>query len=607
VWGKEKLSLKVSPSPTSNCLVAFCGRKYLKKAGIFNKIRNLFKLDKYEITEQKGLFMRSDNIKKGLERAPHRALLYATGVSEDDLKKPFIGVASSFTDLVPGHVGMRPLERAIENGVYAGGGRPFVFEVPGICDGIAMGHAGMSYSLPSRELIADMIESITQAHALDGLVLLTDCDKITPGMLMALGRLDVPGIVVTAGPMLGGWHKMRRLTLVRDTFEAMAKVQAGELDEKEMHALERCACPGQGSCQGLYTANTMACVTETIGLSLPGCATAIAGSAEKVRIAYHSGQRVVNLVRENITSRKIMTREAIENGIRIDMALGGSTNTALHIPAIAHEVGIDLPLEIFDKISCDTPHITNMRPGGEHLMEDLDHAGGIPAVLKVLRDKLHNVSTVSGKTIRQIADEAEKYDDDIIRDIDKAYHPQGGIAVLRGNLAPDGSVIKQTAVQDSMRRFTGKARVFNSEEESMKEIMGGKIGPGTVVVIRYEGPKGGPGMREMLSPTAAVAGMGLSDSVALITDGRFSGGTRGPCIGHISPEAAEGGVIAVVKDGDEIQIDIDNRKVELLVSAEEIKKRFEGWKPIEPKIKTGWLSRYAKLVTSAATGAVMNE
>jgi dihydroxy-acid dehydratase len=549
--------------------------------------------------------MRSDVIKKGLERAPHRALLYATGVTEGDLKKPFIGVCTSFTDLIPGHTGMRPLERAIENGVYAGGGRPFIFSVPGICDGIAMGHAGMSYSLPSRELIADIIESVTMAHALDGLVLLTNCDKITPGMLMAFGRLDLPGIVVTAGPMMSGIHRMKRRSLVRDTFEAMAQVQAGNLEESEMCALEKCACPGPGSCQGMYTANTMACVTEAMGLSLPGCATALAVSAKKVRIAHESGIRAVELVRQGINSRQLMTREAIENGIRVDMALGGSTNTALHIPAIAHEVGVELPLQIFDDISCDTPHIASMRPGGEYFMEDLDNAGGIPAVLKVFKEKMNDTPTVSGMKTSEIADQAERFDDDIIRDLDNALHAQGGIAVLGGNLAKNGAVIKQSAVSEAMRKFTGKARVFDSEETAMKAIMDRDIKPGDIIVIRYEGPKGGPGMREMLSPTAAVAGMGLSDSVALITDGRFSGGTRGPCIGHISPEAAEGGLIAVIEEGDEITIDLDNRSLDLQVSEEEIKKRFEGWQPIEPKIKTGWLARYARLVTSAATGGVM--
>ena len=549
--------------------------------------------------------MRSDAIKKGLERAPHRALLYATGVTEGDFKKPFIGVCSSFTDLIPGHAGMRPLERAIENGVYAGGGRPFIFSVPGICDGIAMGHAGMSYSLPSRELIADIIESITMAHALDGLVLLTNCDKITPGMLMALGRLDLPGIVVTAGPMMSGMHRMQRRSLVRDTFEAMAQVQAGNLEESELCALEKCACPGPGSCQGMYTANTMACVTEAMGLSLPGCATALAVSAKKARIAHESGIRAVELVRQGINSRRLMTREALENGIRVDMALGGSTNTALHIPAIAHEVGVELPLQIFDDISRETPHIASMRPGGEYFMEDLDNAGGIPAVLQVFKEKLNDTPTVSGMKTSQIADQAERFDDDIIRDLDNALHAQGGIAVLGGNLAQNGAVIKQSAVSESMRKFTGKARVFDSEETAMKAIMDRDVKPGDIIVVRYEGPKGGPGMREMLSPTAAVAGMGLSDSVALITDGRFSGGTRGPCIGHISPEAAEGGLIAVIEEGDKITIDLDNRSLDLNVSEAEIKNRFDRWQPIEPKIKTGWLARYARLVTSAATGGVM--
>ncbi len=548
--------------------------------------------------------MRSDQVKKGLERMPHRALLYATGIAEHDLRKPFIGVASSFSDIIPGHTGMRALERAIENGVHAGGGRPFLFGVPGICDGIAMGHAGMKYSLPSRELIADIIETMAEGQRFDGLVLLTNCDKITPGMIMGLARVDVPGIVVTAGPMLSGRHRMRRLSFVRDSYEPMGAVQSGRIPREEAEELEKRACPGTGSCQGLYTANTMACVTEAMGLSLPGCATALAVSADKVRIAYESGQRIVGLVETNVTAKRILTRESIENGIRVDMALGGSTNTVLHIPAIAHEAGVDLPLEAFDVISRSTPHISSIRPGGDYFMEDLEYAGGIPAVLKILSPKLNNTLTVSGQSILEIAASAERNDDDVIRDLDKPYHPEGGIAILRGNLAPEGAVVKQSAVPETMWEFEGRANVFDSEEDAMKALMTRKVKSGDVVVIRYEGPKGGPGMREMLSPTATVVGMGLSESVALLTDGRFSGGTRGPCIGHISPEAMEGGPVAIIENGDKIRISIPDRRVDLLVSDEEIEQRLARWQRPSPKVTSGWLVRYAERVSSAGKGAV---
>jgi len=548
--------------------------------------------------------MRSDRIKKGVERAPHRALMYATGITRSGLDKPMIGVATSWNDLIPGHIGMRDLERFIEKGVHAGGGWPLFFGLPGICDGIAMGHKGMHYSLASRELIADMVESIAMAHAFDGLVLLTNCDKISPGMLMAAARLDIPTIMVTAGPMHSGNYRGQRVNLI-SAFEAVGKVRNGEMSLKDLAELETCACPGAGSCQGMYTANTMACVTESIGMSLPGCATALAVSGEKRRIAFESGQRVVGLVKENLTPRKIMTKNAFENAIRVDMALGGSTNTTLHIPAIAHEAGIELPVSLFDKISRTTPHICNMLPGGQHYLEDLDAAGGIPGVLFRFKDVLKDSPTVSGKSMKTLARAGRVMNDDVIRPLDKAYHKEGGIAVLSGNLAPAGSVVKQTAVSDKMQYFEGTAIVFDSEEDAMKAIMAGKIKPGHVIVIRYEGPKGGPGMREMLSPTSAISGMGLGNSVALLTDGRFSGGTRGPCIGHISPEAAEGGPIAIVRNGDKIILDIPKRKLEIKLSAGEIKKRFAKWKPREPKIKTGWLARYAKVVTSANTGAVV--
>ncbi len=549
--------------------------------------------------------MRSKAIKEGLERAPHRALLYATGICKTEMKKPFIGVASSFTDIIPGHIGMRDLERFIEKGIHTGGGYPFIFGIPGICDGIAMGHKGMHYSLPSRELIADMVESITQAHQFDGLVLLTNCDKITPGMLMAAGRLDIPVIVVTAGPMLSGHLRGKRLSLVNDTFEAVGKYKKGLIKDKELESLEMCACPGAGSCQGMYTANTMACVTEALGMSLPRCATALAVSADKKRIAFESGVRIIELIKRKITSRKIMTKEAFENAIMVDLALGGSTNTALHIPAIAHDAGIELPLETFDILSKRTPHLANMLPGGTHYLEDLDWAGGIPALMKRLKRKLYNNITVSGKKTYEIADSAEIVDENVIRPLEDPYHKEGGIAILRGNLAPDGAVVKQTAVSQDTMIFKGSAKVYNSEESGMKAIMNGEIKPGDVVVIRYEGPKGGPGMREMLSPTAAIAGMGLSDSVALITDGRFSGGTRGPCIGHISPEAMEGGTIGLLKDGDRIIIDIPNRKIDVMLTDEELNERKKNWKPVKPKITKGYLARYAKLVSSAGSGAIM--
>ncbi|MGC1453988.1 MAG: dihydroxy-acid dehydratase [Nitrospirota bacterium] len=548
--------------------------------------------------------MRSDRIKKGLERAAHRSLLFATGITRDELAKPMIGVATSFTDLIPGHIGMRDLERFIEKGVHAGGGWPLFFGIPGICDGIAMGHVGMNYSLPSRELIADMVESVAMAHAFDGLVLLTNCDKITPGMLMASARLNIPTIVVTAGAMHSGNFHGKRVNLI-SAFEAVGKVRKGEMSMADLAELETCACPGPGSCQGMYTANTMACVTESLGMSLPGCATALAVSGEKRRIAFESGKRIVGLVAEKLTPRKIMTKNAFENAIRIDMALGGSTNTTLHIPAIAHEAGIGISIDMFDRISRTTPHLCNMLPGGPTYMEDLDAAGGIPGVLSRFKDVLKKSPTVSGRSIIDNAKAGRVGNDEVIRTLDKAYHKEGGIAVLSGNLAPNGSVVKQTAVSDKMKKFEGSAIVFDSEEEAMKAILDNKIKAGHVLVIRYEGPKGGPGMREMLSPTSAISGMGLGESVVLLTDGRFSGGTRGPCIGHISPEAAEGGPIAVVRNGDRIILDIPNRKLEVRLSKAEIKKRLAKWRPREPRIKTGWLARYAKVVTSANTGAIV--
>ena len=549
--------------------------------------------------------MRSDRIKKGLERVPHRALLHATGLSRKDLDRPFIGVATSFTDLIPGHVGMRDLERFIERGVCYGGGVPFLFGVPGICDGVAMGHLGMCYPMALRELVADIIETVCNAHQLDGIVCLTNCDKITPGMLMGVARLNIPAMIITAGPMLSGRFNKRKLAFVHDTYEGMGRAKKGDISAEELSCLEMEACPGAGSCQGLYTANTMACLTETMGMSIPGCGTALAVSAKKRRIAEATGERIVELVKKNILPRDIITQKSLENAIVVDMALGGSSNTVLHLMAIAHEAGIKLDLKTFDKISKSVPHITNIEPAGEHFMEDVEYAGGIPAVLKRLKSKLNNTLNVSGEKTFEIADKARIIDEDVIRPFAQAYHKQGGIAVLYGNLAPGGAVVKQSGVNDKMMKFTGKAKVFNREEEAMKAIMNGKIKKGDCVVIRYEGPAGGPGMREMLAPTASIVGLGLADSVALITDGRFSGGTKGPCIGHISPEASAGGPIAILKDGDTISIDIPGRKLEARLSKAEIAKRFKNWKPVEPKIKTGYLSRYLRLVSSADKGAVL--
>jgi dihydroxy-acid dehydratase len=550
--------------------------------------------------------MRSDTIKKGLERAPHRALLHATGLSRQDLGRPFIGVATSFTDLIPGHIGMRDLERYIERGICYGGGVPFFFGVPGICDGIAMGHLGMCYPMGLRELVADTIETVCNAHQLDGIVCLTNCDKITPGMLMGVTRLNIPAIIVTAGPMLSGrFQGKRKLAFVHDTYEGLARAKRGDISMHELSCLEMEACPGSGSCQGLYTANTMACLTETLGMSLPGCGTALAVSAKKRRIAQASGERIVALVKKDIKPRDIINKKSLENAITVDMALGGSSNTVLHLMAIAHEAGIDLNLKTFDTISKNTPHITSLEPAGSYYMEDLEYAGGIPAVLARLKGKLHKVMTLCGKDTYAIANGAGIFDEDVIRPLARPYHAQGGIAVLYGNLAPGGAVVKQSAVSPKMMRFTGRARVFNREENAMRSILSGKIKAGDVIVIRYEGPSGGPGMREMLAPTSAIVGMGLAESVALITDGRFSGGTQGPCIGHVSPEAASRGPIAVIKDGDAISIDIPNRKLEVRLTKGQIEKRFRTWKPIPPKIKTGYLSRYCRFVSSADKGAIL--
>ena len=549
--------------------------------------------------------MRSDIIKKGISRVGNRALLYATGVCSKDMNKPFIGIASSFSDLVPGHINMRALERSVENGVYAGGGKPFIFGVPAICDGIAMGHFGMKYSLASRELIADIVETMAGAYSMDGLVLLTNCDKITPGMLMACARINIPAIVVTAGPMLTGHYKGKRLDLVHDAFEAVGRYKRGEISKKDLDELEINACPGACSCQGLFTANTMSCLTETMGMSLTGSASSVAVSSKKARIAFDSGIQITELVKRNVKPRSIMNKKAFLNAITVDMALGGSTNTVLHLTAIAKEAGVDISLDNFDKISRTTSKICDLRPSGEYFLEDLEVAGGIPAVLKRLIPKLQDNPTVNLRTVLDIAKKAPIYDEDIIRPLEKPYKKEGGIAILKGNIAKEGAVVKQGAVDKSAMVFTGKAKVFDSEESALDTLVKGNIKKGDVIVIRYEGPNGGPGMREMLSPTSAIVGMGLSNDVALITDGRFSGGTRGPCIGHIAPEASRGGAIAAIKNGDTIKINIEKRQINVDLTNAEINKRLKRLKPSKPKVTSGWLSRYSKFVSSASKGAVL--
>ena len=550
--------------------------------------------------------MRSDNVKKGIHRAPHRALLYATGVSKEGMKRPFIGIASSFSDLVPGHAGMRDLERQIEKGIHSGGGQAFIFGVPAVCDGIAMGHEGMKYSLPSRDLIADCVETVASAHQLDGLVLLTNCDKITPGMLIAAMRLNIPAIVVTAGPMMDGCSKNEVLTMIRGSFEAIGKFSNGEITKERLTELEDECCPGAGACQGLYTANTMACLTEVMGMSLPFCATAAAVSAKKRRIAFESGLKVVELVEKNITPSKIITRDSMRNAIAADMALGGSTNTILHLLAIANSGEIELSLDDFNELSHKIPQIINLDPSALPTMTDLHNAGGIPAVLKTMwghTGELKDTKGVSGLKISEIAKMAWA-DNNVIKTMENPITSNPGLAVLRGNLAPEGAVIKISGVSPNCLVFEGKAKVFTSEEAAMEAIDRNKIAAGDVVVITYEGPKGGPGMREMLAPTSMIVGKGLGDKVALITDGRFSGGTRGLCVGHICPEAAMGGLIGLVKDGDLIKINIPERKIELCVDEAEISARKAEFKAPEPKENKGYLAKYAKIVQSASLGAI---
>ncbi len=550
--------------------------------------------------------MRSDTIKKGLHRAPHRSLLRACGVTDEDMERPFIGIANSFTDIVPGHVHLNSVAEAVKTGINNAGGVAFEFNTMAICDGIAMNHEGMRYSLASREIVADTVESMAMAHQFDGLVLIPTCDKIVPGMLMAAARLDIPSIVVTGGPMLPGEFKGKSVDLI-DVYEAVGAVSSGKMSEEDIYELERCACPGPGSCAGLFTANTMACITEAIGMSLPYCATTHAVAGKKIRLARESGEQILDLIEKNLTPSKIMTQSAFENAVAVDLALGGSSNTALHVPAIANELrdqGVMVDLELFDDLSKKIPHITAISPSGDHSMLDLDKAGGIPGVITVLESKLDlDVITCTGRSLKDNIKNAEVSDVSVIRSLDNPIHLEGGIAVLRGNLAPKGSVIKQGAVDPDMMTHEGPAKVYNSEEECVESIFKGEINEGDVVVIRYEGPKGGPGMREMLNPTSAISGMEIK-SVALITDGRFSGGTRGPCIGHVSPEAMAGGPLAAVKNGDIIKIDIPNRTLQFDVSEMEIKARIEKATIPDRKVK-GWLARYMKLATSADEGAVL--
>ena len=548
--------------------------------------------------------MRSDRIKKGLGRAPHRALLRATGITDFEMDKPFIAVVNSWNDIIPGHIHLDKISEAVKAGIRMAGGVPFEFSTIGICDGIAMNHEGMRYPMPSRELIADSIEIMVRAHAFDGMVLIPSCDKIVPGHLMAAGRLDLPAIVVTGGPMLPGFVGDHREDLI-SVFEAVGNAQ------EDIYDLETIACPGAGSCSGLFTANTMACMTEALGLSLPGCATAHAIDAKKIHIAKDSGRQIMELIHKNITARRIATEQAFENAISVDMAIGGSTNTVLHLPAIAHDFGITLPLSRFDELSRKTPHLINLRPGGEHFMIDFDQAGGVYAIIERLShhpnidlDALTVTARTLGENLNDVVIVNPLTNREVIATVDEPRHPEGGIAILYGTLAQNGSVVKQIAVDPKMLKHTGPAKVFESEEDAMEAIMNRRIVSGDVVVIRYEGPSGGPGMREMLSPTSAIAGMGLIDSVALITDGRFSGGTRGPCIGHVSPEAAVGGTIALVQDGDMIEIDIPNRALNLMVDPDELDARKKSWKPPESKV-SGVLARYQRMVGDACEGSVI--
>jgi dihydroxy-acid dehydratase len=551
-------------------------------------------------------------VKRGVERAPHRSLFYANGLTPEELNRPLIGVVNSFNEIVPGHVHLNKIAEAVKAGVRIAGGTPLEFNVIGVCDGIAMGHQGMQYSLPSRELVADSVEAMVMAHQFDGLVLIPNCDKIVPGMLMAAARLNRPAIFVSGGPMMAGRYQGQDIDL-KTMFEAVGEHKAGQITDEALQALEFAACPGCGSCAGLFTANSMNCLTEALGMGLPGNGTIPAVQAARLRLAKHAGMRILDLVEEGVCACDIMTEAAFENAIAVDMALGGSTNTVLHLPAIAHDAGIALPLDKFDAVSRRTPYLVKLSPAGPHHIQDLNEAGGVPAVMAELLSQgllQEGEYTVTGRTVAENL-AGIKRRTDVIRSIETPYRPDGGIAILRGNLAPEGAVVKASAVSENMMQHQGPARVFDGEEAALAAILGGEINEGDVIVIRYEGPRGGPGMREMLMPTSSLAGMGMDDKVALLTDGRFSGATRGAAMGHVSPEAAAGGLIGLVQEGDQIAIDIPGRQLTLRVSDDVIAQRKAQWKAIgrqEDKRHGGatrYLARYAARVTSASQGAIL--
>lgn len=551
--------------------------------------------------------MLSNRMKKGVERAPHRSLLKGMGYTEEELSRPIIGVVNAKNESIPGHMHLDQIAAAVKAGIRMAGGTPIEVPCIGVCDGTAMNHIGMNYSLPSRELVADSIESMAEANAFDAMVLIPNCDKIVPGMLMGAARVNIPAVFVSGGPMLAGRWKGRDLNLTL-VFEAVGAVKAGKMTEDELYELENHACPGCGSCSGMFTANSMNCLTEALGMGLPGNGTIPAVYGERIQLAKQAGMKVMEVLEKNIRPRDIMTHEAFENALTLDMALGCSTNSTLHLPAIAHEACIPINLDIVNEVSGRTPNLCKLSPSGPYHMQDLYAAGGVQAVMRELAQKglLHlDQRSVSGLTIGEIADQAQVLDHNVIRPIDNPYSQTGGIAVLRGNLAPDGAVVKRAAVAPEMMVHQGPARVFESEEEAYEAILGGRIHKKDVIVIRYEGPKGGPGMKEMLSPTSAIAGMGLDKDVALITDGRFSGATRGASIGHVSPEAMAGGPISAVQEGDIISIDIESGRLDVLIDEQTLKARLEKWKAPEPKVTHGYLSRYARMVTSANTGAVL--
>ncbi len=551
--------------------------------------------------------MRSDLMKKGIEKAPHRSLFKAMGYTQTEIDRPIIGVVNSANEIIPGHIHLDKIAEGVKAGIRLAGGTPVEFNTIGVCDGIAMNHAGMRYSLASRELIADSVEIMAMAHPFDALVMIPNCDKIIPGMMMAALRLNIPAIVISGGPMLAGHVGGKPVDLIT-VFEGVGALKAGQISLGELEELEDDACPGCGSCAGMFTANSMNCLVEALGFGLPGNGTIPAVTAARVRLAKEAGMRIMDLLAKDIKPRDIATMAAFENAIAVDMALGCSTNTVLHVPAIANEAGIRLDLGVFNKISARTPHLCSLRPGGAHFLEDLDSAGGVQAVMKELsRRELIDPApiTVTGKPVGENLKGVRVLRPEVIRPLENPYHDKGGIAVLYGNIAPEGAVVKQSAVAPEMLTRKGRARVFESESDAANAILDGLIVPGDVVVIRYEGPKGGPGMQEMLTPTAAIIGRGLGLDVALITDGRFSGGTTGAAIGHISPEAAVGGPIALIEEGDEILVDIPNKKLDLLVDDAVLAKRRQAWKPHEPRVKTGCLARYARLVTSGSRGAVL--